>query len=177
MAHAVSVQEVMQTDFLGVSASDSVDAVIDLLRDHYEDTAIVLEGSEPIGIVLARDLLDVIDDADPSATVDGYMQHSYTSVTPDATIDRAADRLVSADTDRLLVLDHDKTVVGLVRSVDVLAATDLLVETPLDEQGSTSQPAEPASLSEQGLCEACGRLTEELTEINGSMLCSDCAAL
>lgn len=174
MIRAVTVREAMADDFLGVTEGEPVADVAALLREHRAGAAVVIRGGEPVGLVSATDLLGVIDDGDPGAPVERYMRVPVTTVSPEATLAHAADRLVGAEADRVVVVDLEGVAVGLLGPRDVLAATEALLEDQLDR---TATSAGRPRLSEQGVCESCGRLADSLTEVDGSLLCPACAAL
>lgn len=177
MAQAVSVTDVMSSDYLGVTEGEPVSDVVDLLLDHREDTALVIRGGQPVGIVLARDLLAVLDGGDLDDPIERYMHAPVSTVDAAATISHAADRLLTVDPERLVVVDLEGTALGIIRPADVLTAADTLLETQLEGTFATSGTRSPPTISEQGVCESCGRLADTLTEVDGSLLCSACVEL
>ncbi len=177
MAQAVSVREVMSTDFVGVTEGEPVEDVVGLLLDHNEDTAVVIRGGSPVGVVLARDLLAAIGDTDTGTPIDPYIHESIVTIGPDSTIGHAADRLLTTEVDRLIVVDLDGRALGVVGPRDVLSATDTLLEDHLEDTAMTSSNRSIPSMSEQGVCESCGRLADTLTEMNGTLVCEACLEL
>lgn len=177
MAQAVSVTDVMSAEYLGVTEGEPVADVVELLLDHREDAVLVIRGGKPVGLVLARDLLAVLDGGEPDDPIDRYMRTPVTTVDADATIGHAADRLLTADTDRLVVVDLDGSALGMVGPADVLTAADTLLEDHLAGTSATSGNRSPPSISDQGVCESCGRLADTLAEVDGVMLCVACADL
>ncbi len=177
MAQAVSVTEVMTGDFLGVTEGESVSGVADLLQDHRSGAAVVMRGSRPVGLVTATDLLAAIDGSNPEEAVDRYMHGPVVTVPTDATIGHAADRLLSADTPRLVVVDADGAAIGVIGPEDVLSASDTLLEPHLEHTTAAAEGRAQPRLSEQGVCESCGALVDSLTEVDGTLLCAGCADL
>ncbi|MFP4590517.1 MAG: HPP family protein [Halobacteriales archaeon] len=176
MAQAVTVREVMTADFIGVTEGEPVADVAALLREHRAGAAVVIRGGEPVGLVSATDLLGVLETDDPDEPIEHYMRAPVTTVSPEATIAHAADRLVGTEADRVVVVDIEGLAIGLLGPRDVLAATDTLLEDHLARAMSPEEGG-PTRLSEQGVCESCGRLAGSLTEVDGAMLCPACAAL
>lgn len=177
MAQAVSVREVMSADFVGVTEGEPVHDVVSLLLEHNEDTAVVIRGGSPIGLILARDLLAAIGDADTDVTIDSYINESIVTIDPESTIGHAADRLLTTEADRLVVVDLDGRAIGVVGPQDVLSATDTLLEDHLEDTSIPSSNRSIPSMSEQGVCESCGRLADTLTEMNGTLVCEACLEL
>lgn len=177
MAQTVSVTEVMSTEYLGVSEGDSVAEVAGLLRDHREDTAVVIRGGEPVGLATSLDLLAVLDEGERESPIDEHMHAPVETVDAGATIAHAADRLLTAAAGRLVVTDLDGRATGVIAPIDVLNATETLLEGHLEATVPTDGRRNPPSLSDQGMCESCGRLADTLHEADGAMLCPTCADL
>lgn len=177
MAQAVSVMEVMTADFLGVSEGEPVADVAALLREHRSGAAVVLRGSQPIGLVTATDLLAVIDEDDPAGEIERYMRVPVVTVPPDATIGHAADRLLSSEADRVVVVDVEGAAVGMIGPKDVLTASDTLLDPHLEHTTPPGEGRTQPRLSEQGVCESCGALVDSLTDVDGTLLCDACADL
>lgn len=175
MGQRVSVRSVMSTDFVGVSEADIATDVAVVLIDHREDLAVVLRGSEPVGVVHARGLLDACVGGDDETTVGEVMDGNPPTIPASATIEQAADKLLGVEFDRLIVVDDEQTAVGVLSAVELLAVTDRLVTEPAEATLEAGGPrSSPPSLSEQGICESCGRLADELSELDGTLICEAC---
>lgn len=177
MAQTVSVREVMSAEYLGVHEGESVSRVAAVLAEHREDTAVVLDGSEPIGIALAVDLLDALLAGDRDEPIVAHMREPITTVEPTATIEHAIELMATAETDDLIVIDLEDNAIGVVNARDLLSGVDGLLEDHLEATIPRTGDRSPPSISEQGVCESCGRLADVLHESDGSLLCVACAEL
>jgi len=193
MNENVTVREVMEREFVGVSESDGVLETTELLLREDADLAVVLRGTEPVGVVTDRDVLaHVVSGRDPeSATVEEIMTESVPTVGAEQTLPEARDRMSSWSTSWLVVSDGGEPD-GIVTEHDILATSTLGPETTATERESrqeTVQQQMTASASnatsdgeratddafdEQGICEMCGALTRDLSSFNGQLLCADC---
>lgn len=188
----VPVREVMDREFVGVSEGDELLATVEVLLEADASAAVVLRGSEPVGLCAQRDVLDLLvagDDPD-EATVGEAMTETVPTVRPDATLGEAMDRLSGTGTRRLVVSEGGRAEpVGMLSEHDLLAAAAYGTEEagPLAETmpdavaatGGTAVGMEARTESEdtyedQGICERCGTLTRDLTAFNGQLLCADC---
>lgn len=177
----VTLADVMNRDFVGVSESDEITAAARTMRDAGEDTAVVLRGSEPVGVVTAGVALDhFVGDTD-GETVADVMATAPPSLRPEADVDDAATALSRSDTNALLVANGDG-VLGLVTARDlatvprepsVRSEVPVVVGTTEDETGMGDTESVD-SYSVQSICEACGGLGRNLTNVNGQLLCDDC---
>lgn len=177
MAQAVSVREVMTSEFIGITEGETVADVAELLLEHHEDAAVVIRGGKPIGIVLARDLLMVLSDGSATDSIEGYMRDDIESIDQDVTFEHAANRLVTSDAERLVVVDLEGRILGVIGPVDVLSAADSLLAIQPEGTTATNAGRSPPSLSDQGVCESCGKLVDTLEEIDGTLVCEACADL
>ena len=188
MDETVSVREVMNREYVGVSESDALLETTELLVREEEPAVLVLRGNDPVGVVTETDILAyVVAEGDPeSATVRDVMAESVPSVSPEARLSEARDRMASWSTDWVVVLE-DGEPLGTLTGHDILSTVRLESESTtaaVDDGGQLATTGEAAtangttasedSFDEQGICAACGTLTRSLASVNGQVLCSDC---
>lgn len=185
MNTSVTVREVMNREYVGVSESDDLIETVELLLREGADTAVVLRGSEPVGVVTERDVLALlVEGPDPAdATVADAMTESLPTVAPDASLEAAADRMSTREARRLVVTDGGEPV-GVLTEHDLLTARSpesprAPAETAMDSSAGTAMAVETETeaadtFEDQGICEVCGTLTRDLAAFNGQLLCSDC---
>ena len=187
MKTEVSVREVMDREYVGATESDSLVDTVELLLREDAETAVVLRGSEPVGVLTERDVLAlVVDGPDPeTATVGDAMTESIPTVSPETSLDEAADMMSTRSARRLVVTSGGEPL-GLITEHDLLTTRtrnpDADAEGPAVatvESGGTALAAETEteaadSFDDQGICEVCGTFTRSLASFNGQLLCADC---
>jgi CBS domain-containing protein len=192
MNENVTVREVMEREFVGVSESDGMLETAELLVREEADLAVVLHGSEPVGVVTDRDVLaHLVDGGDPTtATVEDVMTTSVPTVSAEETLPEARDRMTSWSTGWLVVSDGGEPD-GVVTEHDILATSTLGTEatatnpvatdqemreqvTATSATATENQSAATDTFDDQGICEQCGSLASELASFNGQLLCADC---
>ncbi|MEA1931883.1 MAG: CBS domain-containing protein [Euryarchaeota archaeon] len=188
MRNGITVRDVMNREFVGVSESDGLVEAAELMRSEPTEAVVVVRGSEPIGSLSTATALAAMLDGDPGdRTVGDVMEPPVPTISPDASLADGTRQLIARGTTHLLVVDDDE-IVGLLTERDVLAATET-AEAPttataaagtgateaaeggaeIDAEGATEE-------SVQGICEGCGSLTPELSTVNGQLVCPDCRA-
>lgn len=194
MESDASVREVMDREFVGVSEADDLEETAELMLEEGTDSAVVLRGSDPVGVVTERDALAAFVDAGAdSPSVSEAMTDALPTVSPEMTIAEAADELSAGSTQRVLVSDGDEP-------LGVLTERDLLTASPLartadgaamagreravagvtegrgepDPESAGTRRTSESRFEDQSLCEACGSLSRELSPFNGQLLCPDC---
>jgi len=192
MNQNVTVREVMEREFVGVSESDGVLETVELLLREEADLAVVLHGSEPVGAVTDRDVLGhLVDGSDPAtATVEDVMTTSVPTISAEKTLPEARDRMSSWSTGWLVVSDGGEPD-GVVTEHDILATSTLGTEATARDPVATDQEmrqqaaaasatategqsAASDAFDDQGICEQCGSLARDLSSFNGQLLCADC---
>lgn len=191
MEAAVPVREIMTREFVAASETDTVGDAVDLMLTEGAAGAVVLRGTEPVGMLTADDALVLLSGEDEStdAEVRTAMSATVPSVDPDAPVADAAGEMADAGVGALLVRDGNE-VLGVVSEGDVVRATAALAD-----RTSPTEPVEPADAetmaaaadvagptgettegeySSQSVCEVCGSLTPDLRNFNGQLICGDC---
>lgn len=182
----VTVREMMDREYVGVSESDDLVETVELLLREEAEAAVVQRGSEHVGIVTERDILALfVEGPDPeAATVGDAMTESVSTIEPEASLESAADMMSTRSTGRLMVSDGSEPL-GFLTERDLLATRtherkEIESGGPDSEavtmaaHGVTTGTAEEDHFDDQGICEACGKLAQGLAGVNGQVLCSDC---
>jgi CBS domain-containing protein len=186
MNAAVTVREMMDREYVGVSESDDLVDTVELLLREEAEAAVVQRGSEHVGMVTERDILALLVEG-PSpedATVGDAMTESVSTIEPEASLESAADMMSTRSTGRLLVSDGTEPL-GFLTERDLLATrtherkeiepggpdADTVSVTM---HGTAADSGPEDHFDDQGICEACGKLAQGLAGVNGQVLCSDC---
>ncbi len=179
MVEDLTARDAMTTAYVGVSESDTVGDVIDVMIEEGVGGVVVLRGTEPVGTVTERDLLRTATTGTipTDAGVSSVMSGPGPSVKADVPLSEAAGALSTADRRQLLVRNGDG-LVGMLTSQDVITAAASLLSSPEREpNGFTtpeSEPVEENSEYTQSVCEVCGSLMPGLESVNGQVVCADC---
>jgi len=178
MDGGVTVRSAMTREFVGVSEGDSVAGVADLLVEAGVDGAVVLRGREPVGVVDTRSVVGLVARGEDPVTVTAgeVMSNAAPTIRPDSPIREAIAELATNDLRRLVVTDGDD-VLGTLSEHDVIIAHAALPESEEAEAPvavATGESAPDDRYSTQSVCEACGALAGNLSNVNGQLLCADC---
>lgn len=185
MNSAVTVRDAMTQDYVGVSEGDGLVDAATLLVEEEIDGAVVLRGQEPVGMLTWADVLAALVAGEAQdGSVGDWMTDSVPRVSPDQTVEEAADLLFTRSARQLVVTDATDEVLGVLTRADLVAATALTpgegeqrsgVERASHARTEENEPAQgDGGFSDQGICEGCGTLTADLTSFNGQLLCADC---
>jgi signal-transduction protein with cAMP-binding, CBS, and nucleotidyltransferase domain len=104
------------------------------------------------------------------------MTSPLVTIDPDETLSEAARRMSQLNVRRLGVM-YKGDLAGIISSKDILAVTPELLEIIQEkariERGTTVEEGSESTPS-AGYCERCGSWCDDLTEVEGNLLCEDC---
>lgn len=187
MDEPVTVRDVMNRSYVGVSEADSVAGAAELMREEGVHSAVVLRGSEPVGVLDEDRLIALVaDHGDPTETTAGEVMRPAVAVDADQRLEQALGAMAT-DGLRHLLVEENGELVASVSEHDIVTAYSVLgprtgpaeaqVATPVGGPGELDTDLDREVYSTQGVCESCGSLTRELSSHNGQLLCTDCLAL
>ena len=135
MLRDVSVREVMNGDYVGISESDPLTDSVELLLSEGVDVGIVLRGDETVGALTATDALATFVDVENAGTADvaAAMTDDVPTIRPDRGLHEARDRMTSLDSTWLLVTEGDRPL-GVVTEHDLLAGSTIGTEPAPDAE-------------------------------------------
>jgi CBS domain-containing protein len=187
MDEPVTVRDVMNRSYVGVSEADSVAGAAELMRDEGVHSAVVLRGSEPVGVLDEDRLIDVVADRrDPAETTAGDVMRPAVAVDADQRLEGAIGAMTTDGLRHLLVEENGEVVASvsehdIVTAYSVLGARTEPAEAPMATPTAVGDEAaaelDREVYSTQGVCESCGALTRELSSHNGQLVCADCLGL
>lgn len=184
MVEDLTVKDAMTTAYVGVSESDTVGDVIDVMIEDGVSGVVVLRGTNAVGTVTERDLLRAVTAGSISddAGIASVMSGPGPSVKADVPLSEAASTL-SADDRHQLLVRNGEGLVGVLTPQDVITAAASLLSSPereletMHSPGSEIEDEEDAQYSTQSVCEVCGSLMPGLESVNGQAVCADCRSV
>ncbi|WP_049970268.1 CBS domain-containing protein [Haladaptatus cibarius] len=180
----VTIRDMMTREYVGVSESDSVLGAVQLMQTEGVGSVVVLRGREPVGIMTESDVVGLVaDERDATeTTVADAMTSPVVSMRADRSLADAAGVMAQQGI-RRLVVTRDDEMVGLLTERDVISASaspSSITSSPEPEVsdaelvGTMETNGGDTEYEGQSICEVCGKLTRELANVNGQLVCTDC---
>jgi CBS domain-containing protein len=168
----VPLHEVMKNNptMVGIEATVAHAAKV-MCRDEV-GSVIIIEHNKPIGIVTEEDITCkvVAKDLKPSTVhVNKIMSTPLITVSADKTVGDAAHMMVKHKVRRLPVIDSKNKVIGIVTVRDLLTVSNELNELLADIIEINRE-----DIVEQGMCNRCSQMSDDLKRVDTVMLCSSC---
>jgi signal-transduction protein with cAMP-binding, CBS, and nucleotidyltransferase domain len=130
----MNISELCQRNIVAVDANDSIRTAANAMRERHVGEWVITSGSSPrtaIGVVTDRDLtIEVLANGiDPASLRIGQVARgALIDVAAEATLKDAVEAMERGGVRRLLVVDEDDAVIGIVAADDVLAAVSSELE-------------------------------------------------
>ena len=168
----VSLKEVMKRNPTTISIEATVAKAAKVMCQEEVGSCIVIQRNLPIGIVTEEDIncKVVAKDLKPSKVhVNEIMSTPLITVSADKTSGDAARMMVKYKVRRLPVVDEHHKVIGIVTVRDLLT-----VSTELNDLLEDLIVINREDIIEQGLCDRCSQMSDDLKRVDGVMICPRC---
>ncbi len=171
------VKEIMSKNIFDIDVTASVLDVAEKMAKSDTGSIIVIEDGDNVGIITEHDIITktVVKNILPSKmSAREVMSSPIIAIKPSTNIIEAAEMMVRSNIRRLAVMEGD-TIVGMVTDRDILAIApglNTILEGLIQLHHENNYCQEPEL--ERGICQRCGAFVDNLTDVNGLMLCEDC---
>lgn len=169
----VPVREIMRTNPKTIDYNATVDeAAQKMCRKDPSGSCIVLKDNVAVGIVTEQDIncKVVARDLRPGEVhVNEIMTSPLITIQTDKTVEEAAHLMIRNKVRRLPIVNDKGIVIGIVSVRDIVA-----VSTEINELMSELVVINKAYECSSGMCSRCGKMSDELVSVDGSLICPDC---
>ena len=169
----VPVREIMRTNPKTIDYHATVaHAARKMCSKDPSGSCIVLRDGVAVGIVTEQDIncKVVARDLRPSEVhVSEIMTSPLITIGTDKTVEDAAHLMIRNRVRRLPIINDKGVVIGIVSVRDIVA-----VSTEINELMSELVVINRADDISSGMCSRCGQMSDELTSIDGSLICPNC---
>jgi len=172
------VKEIMNKDVKSVSTDASVRDAAEVMAENRIGSVIVVGEKKVKGIVTAEDIVFKYVAEKRGDTVSDIMTRELVTISPSATIEKAARLMSEHKIKKLPVMDGD-ILVGIITASDIAkvepALYEVLLETMKMQEGEEFAPVPKGSQFIE--CEVCGNYGDDITEVDGVYICNECEEL
>ncbi|OYT57799.1 hypothetical protein B6U70_02005 [Euryarchaeota archaeon ex4484_162] len=172
----VLVKEVMRAKVITVEPNTTVREAAQLMRKKKVGSVIVVE-DKPVGILTESDIIEKIVAEDKKASdvlVKEIMTSPIIVIDPYIDLEEAMKTMSTCNIRRLPVIENGR-LIGIITQKDVLRFSPTLLEISREWSKIESNVPYRKSQIFSGKCEDCGALSTNLREVDGRLLCEDCA--
>ena len=167
-----SVKEVMRKNIVSVSEKDSIKRAAQVMKSNDIGSVIVLDKKRAVkGIITKTDIVYKFV-AQGKKGLDSIMTKKVITVSPNDSIERAAELMAKNHVEKLLVSEKSR-IIGIISATDILK-TEPGLHTVLFEMLKRKGPFVATQEPQFGTCESCGNYSDDLKEFNGVFVCPEC---
>ena len=175
------VKDVMSSPAVTTLGDTPIDKTAQLMsNDRLGCIIVTSKDGKALGIITESDLLTRVlaKNIKPNKlTAKEVMSTPLITVEPDEVLTETARRMNKLNIRRMGVI-YKGNIVGIISSKDILAITPDLLENMQEKARIEREPDGDEDSSESnplaGCCERCGSWSENLDEIEGTILCEEC---
>lgn len=172
MKYNVLVGEVMSQNIVTVDMDDPIGKAAEKMRETGARAVLVMGGKNIKGIVTTTDIVYKHVAERKGETAKDIMSSELVKISPNRTIEEAARLMVTKGIEKLPVFDKER-LAGMITSVDILRVEPALFEILLERQKAGAMPDKEEDLGFSE-CENCGNYSDDLEEVQGVYMCSEC---
>jgi CBS domain-containing protein len=177
----IPVKEIMTREPITVDITTKISEAAKKMVDLDVGSVIVMEGNTPVGILTERDMVRKIisKNASPdSLSMRNVITTPLITLDADEDIQKAIDLMLKMHIRRIPIV-QDKKLVGLVTETDLVSVSVEMGNIFFDlinmrKERIVSPDLEIPEIISRGVCESCGKYSDNLDYFNGSLMCEYC---
>ena len=177
MNRDIIVKEAMKTNIAKVIPNTTVLEAAKIMKKRNIGNVIVVEKKQPVGILTESDILKkVVADGKQAKDiiVKNVMSTPIIVIEPYVSLEEAMKTMGKCNVRRLPVIENDE-LIGIITQKDISIISPILHE--ISREWYDIAVRDESYLKKQvfsGKCEDCGKLSANLKNANGRLLCDDC---
>jgi signal-transduction protein with cAMP-binding, CBS, and nucleotidyltransferase domain len=179
MKSGYKVMDAMTTKPISVSPEITLQECTRIMDENHVSTVVVQDNEHSIGILSDQDIVRkvIAKGINPlNKKVKEFMETELVVIEPETDIYDALIKMRDLNIRHLPVVKDNK-MIGLLTLKDILKIQPQLFELLVEKFEVREENRKPINriIQNEGICQACGEYSEEIRDINGSLLCPKCA--
>jgi CBS domain-containing protein len=173
----LQVADVMTTDLATVSPEATLQEASKKMKEYRVGNVLVTKNGKLVGIITESDIVrKAVAKAKSSKTkVKSIMSSPVKYVAPDEDIMHVSDKILLNNITRLPVIDiKNKKLVGIITAKDILSVVPDFLQSKIEWLRIHPGGKAKEKVRIKGICEVCGKKTENLIFSDSLWVCEDC---
>lgn len=173
----LKVKDAMTTVLATVTPDTTLDKVSKKMKEYRVGNVLVVENSKLVGIITETDVVRkaVAKNKSPKTKAKEIMTSPVKFVSPDDELLHVSDKMLMNNITRLPVVNLQKNeLLGIITLKDILRVMPGFLLDKIEWLRIHPSGAEGDGKRVKGICEACGKYTNNLTFSRGLWVCEDC---
>ena len=179
MKSGYKVMDAMTTKPVSVSPEITLQECAKIMDENHVSTVIVQDNDHSAGILSDQDIVRkaIAKGINPlNKKVKEFMETDVVTIEPETDIYNALIKMRDMNIRHLPVV-KDGQMTGLLTLKDILKIQPQLFELLVEKFELREEKRKPLNriIPNEGICQACGEYSEEIKDVDGSLLCPNCA--
>ncbi len=164
----------MRTEVVTIDIEDSIKNAAILMKKHKIGSLVVVGSKKIKGILTAEDIVYKHVAENSGHNVNQIMSDKLIVIDPEKSIEEASMVMVENHVKKLPVMQGDK-IIGIITASDIIKIEPVLYENLLERLkiGFKAPKPEPKTGPVEE-CETCGNSGDDIHQVNGEWICSEC---
>jgi CBS domain-containing protein len=173
----LKVKDAMTTELAKIAPNATLRDAANMMIKYRVGNVLVVDGERLIGLLTERDIVRnaVAKDKPSSAKVKDIVPENVMFVSPEDDLMHASEKMLRNKISRLPVVDvENMEVIGIITSKDIMAVLPDFLMDKIEWLRIHPGGAAKKGRHIKGVCDLCGKFTEDLLFSDGLWVCSEC---
>jgi CBS domain-containing protein len=174
----IRVKDVMKKHVVTVDPKMNMSTIAKILTNNKIGCVVIVSENKPIGLITTNDIVTVVArDKDLKKVKAGEfwkgMKRPFITISPDESMMKVAKKMLKTGYKRFPVVE-DNHLEGIVSTKEVLIVSPELIEILSERLKARADIVAKPNQVISGICEKCSEYSDELRNVDGRWICSDC---
>ncbi len=174
----IKIKEVMKKHVVTVDPGMSMSMIAKILTNNKIGCVVIVGSAGPVGLITTNDIVTLVArDKNLKGIKSGEywksVKRPFITVSPDESLLKIAKKMIKTGYKRFPVVENNQ-LMGIISTKEVLMVSPELIEILSERlKARVDVVAKPDQII-SGLCEKCSGYSDELANVDGRWICSDC---
>jgi predicted transcriptional regulator len=175
----VKVKDIMKKHVVTIDPDVTMSIVAKILTNNRIGSAVIVKNDKPVGMVTTNDIVTLIARGkDPKRIKAGKFwkerNRPFITVSPDDSVLNVAKKMIKSGLKRFPIVKDGK-LKGIISTKEILLVSPELIEVLSEKLKAKVDAVARPDQTISGLCESCDSYSDDLRNIDGRWICSECS--
>jgi len=174
----IKVKEVMKKHVVTVDPEMNMSVIAKILTNNKIGCVVIVSNNRPIGLVTTNDIVTLVarDKNLKKVNAGGFWKNikkPFITVSPEESIFHAAKKMLKTGYKRFPVVENNE-LKGIISTKEILTVSPELIEILSERLKAKAEAVARPTQTISGICEMCSEYSDELRNVDGRWICSEC---
>ena len=174
----IKIKDVMKKHVVTVDPKMDMSTIAKILTNNKIGCVVIVSNSVPIGIITTNDIVTLVAKDGNLKKIKGGdfwkgMKRPFITISPEESLLKVAKRMIKTGYKRFPVVENNQ-LKGIISTKEILIISPELIEILSERLKARAEIVARPDQIISGICEKCSGYSDELRNMDGRWLCSDC---